>query len=85
MDAAHAQRVEQSADRRGEIAERVGVIDPLGGAPVTGMPGTITRNFPARASISRDEMTYHMLRMFGMNKRTAQRLSSGDLPDIPHL
>ncbi|MEU1993423.1 TetR/AcrR family transcriptional regulator [Nocardia gamkensis] len=32
-----------------------------------------------------DEMTYRILRMFGMNKRTAQRLSSGDLPDIPQL
>lgn len=32
-----------------------------------------------------DEMTYRMLRMFGMNKRSAQRLSSGPLPDLPQL
>ncbi len=32
-----------------------------------------------------DETTHRMLRMFGMNKRTAQRLSSGPLPELPPI
>lgn len=39
----------------------------------------------ADADALSDEMAYRMLRMFGMNKRTAQRLSSGPLPDLPQL
>ncbi|WP_280263898.1 TetR/AcrR family transcriptional regulator [Nocardia abscessus] len=32
-----------------------------------------------------DEMTCHVLRMFGMNKRTAQKLTSTELPPQPQL
>ncbi|NKY43295.1 helix-turn-helix transcriptional regulator [Nocardia cerradoensis] len=39
----------------------------------------------ADADALTDEMTFHMLRMFGMNKRTAQKLSSSELPPLPQL
>ncbi|MEV0464926.1 helix-turn-helix domain-containing protein [Nocardia tengchongensis] len=39
----------------------------------------------ADAGALADEMTYHMLRMFGMNKRTAQKLISTELPAQPQL
>ncbi|WP_433673028.1 TetR/AcrR family transcriptional regulator [Nocardia sp. CA-136227] len=39
----------------------------------------------ADAGALADEMTYHMLRMFGMNKRSAQRLTSTELPAQPQL
>ncbi|MGW2661650.1 TetR/AcrR family transcriptional regulator [Nocardia tengchongensis] len=39
----------------------------------------------ADAGALADEMTYHMLRMFGMNKRTAQKLTSTELPAQPQL
>ncbi len=39
----------------------------------------------ADAAALTDETTFHMLRMFGMNKRTAQRLSSSPLPPQPDL
>ncbi|WP_067904990.1 TetR/AcrR family transcriptional regulator [Nocardia vaccinii] len=39
----------------------------------------------ADAGALADEMTFHMLRMFGMNKRTARKLSSGELPPLPEL
>nr|WP_280189261.1 hypothetical protein [Nocardia gipuzkoensis] len=32
-----------------------------------------------------DEMTYHVLRMFGMNKRSAQKLIANALPPQPEL
>ncbi|WP_433594348.1 TetR/AcrR family transcriptional regulator [Nocardia sp. CA-145437] len=39
----------------------------------------------ADAGALADEMTYHMLRMFGMNKRSAQKLTSTELPAQPQL
>ncbi|MFD4406816.1 TetR/AcrR family transcriptional regulator [Nocardia sp. NPDC058499] len=39
----------------------------------------------ADADALSDEMTYRMLRMFGMNKRTAQRLISQPLPELPQV
>ncbi|MEV0034063.1 helix-turn-helix domain-containing protein [Nocardia sp. NPDC050793] len=32
-----------------------------------------------------DEMTFHVLRMFGMNKRAAQKLTSTELPPLPQM
>ncbi|MGV9633532.1 hypothetical protein ACWDO0_05090 [Nocardia rhamnosiphila] len=41
---------------------------------------------PARTTTAlSDEMTYRVLRMFGMNKRTAQRLISHPLPELPRV
>ncbi|MEU3010256.1 TetR/AcrR family transcriptional regulator [Nocardia asteroides] len=37
----------------------------------------------ADAAALADQMTYRALRMFGMNKRSAQHLSSGPLPELP--
>ncbi|WP_433677789.1 TetR/AcrR family transcriptional regulator [Nocardia sp. CA-119907] len=39
----------------------------------------------ADAEALTDEMTFRILRMFGVHKRTAQRLSSGPLPPQPEL
>ncbi|WP_433722649.1 TetR/AcrR family transcriptional regulator [Nocardia sp. CA-129566] len=39
----------------------------------------------ADAAALTDEMTFHMLRMFGMDERTAQRLSASLLPPQPKL
>ena len=39
----------------------------------------------ADADTLSDEMTYHVLRMFGMNKRSAQRLVSQPLPELPRV
>ncbi|MCX0275132.1 TetR/AcrR family transcriptional regulator [Nocardia zapadnayensis] len=39
----------------------------------------------ADADFLSDEMTYRVLRMFGMNKRSAQRLISQPLPELPQI
>ncbi|WP_254206194.1 TetR/AcrR family transcriptional regulator [Nocardia alni] len=39
----------------------------------------------ADAGALADEMTFHMLRMFGMNKRSAQKLTSTTLPPLPQI
>lgn len=39
----------------------------------------------ADAGALADEMTYHVLRMFGMNKRSAQKLVASSLPPQPEL
>ncbi|MEU1546745.1 helix-turn-helix domain-containing protein [Nocardia sp. NPDC005745] len=76
--------------RAAQEAGRFEPMDPdlavmAAGGALLGLLQLLDADSAADADALSDEMTYRMLRMFGMNKRTAQRLSSGDLPDIPQL
>ncbi|WP_040866606.1 TetR/AcrR family transcriptional regulator [Nocardia exalbida] len=76
--------------RAAQDAGRFEPMDPdlavmAAGGAMLGLLQLLDADPAADADALSDEMTYRMLRMFGMNKRTAQRLSSGDLPDIPQL
>lgn len=69
-------------------AERFEPMDPdlavmAAGGTLLGLLQLLDANPDADAGALADEMTYRTLRMFGMNKRTAQRLSSGPLPELP--
>ncbi|MEU2014110.1 MULTISPECIES: TetR/AcrR family transcriptional regulator [Nocardia] len=76
--------------RAAQEAGRFEPMDPdlavmAAGGAMLGLLQLLDADPSADADALSDEMTYRILRMFGMNKRTAQRLSSGDLPDIPQL
>ncbi|MFG3619826.1 TetR/AcrR family transcriptional regulator [Nocardia sp. NPDC047654] len=76
--------------RAAQEAGRFEPMDPdlavmAAGGAMLGLLQLLDADPAADAGALSDEMTYRMLRMFGMNKRTAQRLSSGDLPDIPQI
>ncbi|MBF6435350.1 TetR/AcrR family transcriptional regulator [Nocardia cyriacigeorgica] len=74
-------------------AQEAGRFEPMdpdlavmaAGGAMLGLLQLLDADPSADADALSDEMTYRMLRMFGMNKRTAQRLSSGPLPEIPEL
>ncbi|MGV9970849.1 TetR/AcrR family transcriptional regulator [Nocardia beijingensis] len=74
-------------------AQEAGRFDPMdpqlavmaAGGSLLGLLQLLDADPHADADALSDEMTYRMLRMFGMPKRTAQRLSSGPLPEIPEL
>jgi AcrR family transcriptional regulator len=76
--------------RAAQEAGRFEPMDPdlavmAAGGAMLGLLQLLDADPAADADALSDEMTYRMLRMFGMNKRTAQRLSSGDLPGIPQI
>ncbi|MBF6454570.1 TetR/AcrR family transcriptional regulator [Nocardia cyriacigeorgica] len=74
-------------------AQEAGRFEPMdpdlavmaAGGAMLGLLQLLDADPSADADALSDEMTYRLLRMFGMNKRTAQRLSSGPLPEIPEL
>ncbi|MFE7746609.1 TetR/AcrR family transcriptional regulator [Nocardia sp. NPDC057455] len=74
-------------------AQQAGRFEPMdpalavmaAGGTLLGLLQLLDADPAADADALADEMTYRVLRMFGMNKRTAQRLSSGPLPDLPEL
>ncbi|MGV9722841.1 TetR/AcrR family transcriptional regulator [Nocardia beijingensis] len=74
-------------------AQEAGRFEPMdpqlavmaAGGSLLGLLQLLDADPHADADALSDEMTYRMLRMFGMPKRTAQRLSSGPLPEIPEL
>lgn len=74
-------------------AQEAGRFEPMdpqlavmaAGGSLLGLLQLLDADPHADAEALSDEMTYRMLRMFGMPKRTAQRLSSGPLPEIPEL
>ncbi|MGW4370535.1 TetR/AcrR family transcriptional regulator [Nocardia takedensis] len=74
-------------------AQEAGRFEPMdpelavmaAGGSLLGLLQLLDADPRADADALSDEMTYRMLRMFGMPKRTAQRLSSGPLPEIPEL
>lgn len=74
-------------------AQEAGRFEPMdaslavmaAGGALLGLLQLLDADPDADADALSDEMTYRMLRMFGMAKRTAQRLSSGPLPEIPEL
>ncbi|MEV0358105.1 helix-turn-helix domain-containing protein [Nocardia sp. NPDC050697] len=76
-----------------KAAQEAGRFEPMdpelavmaAGGALLGLLQLLDADPKADAEAVSDEMTYRMLRMFGMNKRTAQRLSSGPLPEIPQL
>jgi AcrR family transcriptional regulator len=76
--------------RAAQEAGRFEPMDPdlavmAAGGAMLGLLQLLDADPAADADALSDEMTYRMLRLFGMNKRTAQRLSSGDLPGIPQI
>ncbi|MGK8522681.1 TetR/AcrR family transcriptional regulator [Nocardia asteroides] len=76
--------------RAAQEAGRFEPMDPglavmAAGGALLGLLQLLDADPDADADALSDEMTYRMLRMFGMNKRTAQRLSSGPLPEPPPL
>ncbi|WP_063050991.1 TetR/AcrR family transcriptional regulator [Nocardia arthritidis] len=76
--------------RAAQEAGRFEPMDPdlavmAAGGALLGLLQLLDADPAADADALSDEMTYRMLRMFGMNKRSAQRLSSGSLPEVPQL
>ncbi|WP_459548577.1 TetR/AcrR family transcriptional regulator [Nocardia sp. X0981] len=55
------------------------------GGALLGLLQLLDAHPEADADALSDEMTYRALRMFGMNKRTAQRLISQPLPELPQV
>ncbi|AHH18491.1 putative transcriptional regulator, TetR family [Nocardia nova SH22a] len=55
------------------------------GGALLGLLQLLDAHPDADADALADEMTFHMLRMFGVNKRTAQKLTSSELPPLPQL
>ncbi|MGW5382246.1 TetR/AcrR family transcriptional regulator [Nocardia sp. NPDC003963] len=74
-------------------AQEAGRFEPMdpdmavmaAGGSLLGLLQWLDAHPEADADTLSDEMTYRMLRMFGMNKRTAQRLTAQPLPDLPSL
>ncbi|MFC8529957.1 TetR/AcrR family transcriptional regulator [Nocardia sp. NPDC057227] len=74
-------------------AQEAGRFEPMdpdlavmaAGGALLGLLQLLDADPDADADALSDDMTYRTLRMFGMTKRTAQRLSTGPLPDLPQL
>ncbi|MEU0540431.1 helix-turn-helix domain-containing protein [Nocardia sp. NPDC005978] len=74
-------------------AQEAGRFEPMdadlavmaAGGALLGLLQLLDADPAADADALSDEMTFRVLRMFGMNSRTARRLSSGDLPEIPEI
>ncbi|MFE3188405.1 TetR/AcrR family transcriptional regulator [Nocardia sp. NPDC059240] len=74
-------------------AQQAGRFEPMhpdmavlaAGGALLGLLQMLDAQPDADADALTDEMTFHMLRMFGMNKRTAQKLTAGPLPPQPRL
>ncbi|MGW6621995.1 TetR/AcrR family transcriptional regulator [Nocardia sp. NPDC055002] len=72
-------------------AQEAGRFEPMdpdlaimaAGGTLLGLLQLLDADPDADAAALADEMTYRALRMFGMNKRSAQRLSSAPLPELP--
>lgn len=72
-------------------AQEAGRFEPMdpdlavmaAGGALLGLLQLLDADPDADADALADEMTYRALRMFGMNKRSAQRLSSAPLPELP--
>ena len=74
-------------------AQEAGRFEPMdpdmavmaAGGALLGLLQMLDARPDADAGALADEMTFHMLRMFGMNKRSARKLVSEDLPPMPQL
>lgn len=74
-------------------AQEAGRFEPMNpdlavmaaGGALLGLLQLLDANTEADGDALSDEMTYRLLRMFGMNKRSAERLSFGPLPELPPL
>lgn len=71
-------------------AGRFGPMDPemaimAAGGALLGLLQLLDARPEADAGALTDEMTFHVLRMFGMNKRTAPKLTNNPLPPQPQL
>ncbi|WP_278265248.1 TetR/AcrR family transcriptional regulator [Nocardia sp. AG03] len=72
-------------------AQEAGRFEPMdpdlavmaAGGTLLGLLQRLDADPDADAAALADEMAYRALRMFGVTKRTAQRLSSGPLPQLP--
>ncbi|GAD85900.1 TetR/AcrR family transcriptional regulator [Nocardia asteroides] len=72
-------------------AQEAGRFEPMdpdlaimaAGGALLGLLQLLDAKPDADAAALADEMTYRALRMFGMNKRSAERLSSAPLPELP--
>ncbi|WP_316575029.1 TetR/AcrR family transcriptional regulator [Nocardia canadensis] len=72
-------------------AQEAGRFEPMdpdlaimaAGGMLLGLLQMLDASPDADAAALADQMTYRALRMFGMNKRSAQHLSSGPLPELP--
>ncbi|MVU80665.1 TetR family transcriptional regulator [Nocardia sp. ET3-3] len=74
-------------------AQEAGRFEPMdadmaimaAGGALLGLLQLLDAQPDADADARTDEMTFHVLRMFGMNKHAAQKLVSNPLPDLPQL
>ncbi|MEV0109750.1 helix-turn-helix domain-containing protein [Nocardia sp. NPDC050799] len=74
-------------------AQKAGRFEPMNpdmavmaaGGALLGVLQLLDAQPEADADFLSDEMTYRVLRMFGMNKRSAQRLISQPLPELPQI
>jgi len=74
-------------------AQEAGRFEPMdpdvaimaAGGALLGLLQLLDARPDADADALSDEMTFHVLRMFGMNKRSAQKLTSRPLPSQPQL
>ncbi|MGX1812168.1 TetR/AcrR family transcriptional regulator [Nocardia sp. NPDC055321] len=74
-------------------AQEAGRFEPMdlelavmsAGGALLGLLQLLDADPDADADTLSDEMAYRMLRMFGMNKRSAEKVSTGPLPEIPAL
>ncbi|MBY8860357.1 TetR/AcrR family transcriptional regulator [Nocardia sp. CA2R105] len=74
-----------------QAAQDLGRFEPMdpnlaimaAGGALLGLLQLLDADPDADAEALSDEMAYRMLRMFGVSKRTAQRLSTGTLPELP--
>ncbi|MFE5288378.1 TetR/AcrR family transcriptional regulator [Nocardia sp. NPDC056611] len=74
-------------------AQEAGRFEPMdpdmavmaAGGALLGLLQMLDARPEADAGALTDEMTFHMLRMFGMTKRAAEKLTTGELPPLPQL
>ncbi|MFE3262241.1 TetR/AcrR family transcriptional regulator [Nocardia sp. NPDC059091] len=74
-------------------AQEAGRFEPMdadmaimaAGGALLGLLQLLDAQPDADADARTDEMTFHVLRMFGMNKRAAQKLTGSQLPQLPQL
>ncbi|MFF0633835.1 TetR/AcrR family transcriptional regulator [Nocardia sp. NPDC004151] len=74
-------------------AQEAGRFEPMdpdmavmaAGGALLGLLQMLDARPEADAGTLTDEMTFHVLRMFGMTKRAAQKLTTGELPPQPQL
>ncbi|WP_433561611.1 TetR/AcrR family transcriptional regulator [Nocardia sp. CA-151230] len=74
-------------------AQEAGRFEPMdadmaimaAGGALLGLLQLLDAQPDADADARTDEMAFHVLRMFGMNKRAAQKLTSSPLPQLPQL